>query len=246
MQWTLYVMGPVDPLLDRASVVGNYWTTMAALPTPTATQYFLWPDNSLRSQPTAGNFYASYIYDPANPTPTAGGNNLFLACGPRNQTENDRRADNVVFDSAPFTSPTALLGSIRVQLQVSTNCTDTDFVVRVSDVYPGGFTSRLLTDNVVRMRWRNSNVVRTPTVPGQQYTITLDMWRLCYIFNAGHTLRVAVTSSNYPRYSANPNNGNLIIQGGPVLVASNVIYFGSQSWVTLPVVSLSQLPPNVE
>jgi putative CocE/NonD family hydrolase len=131
-----------------------------------------------------------------------------------------------------------------VSLRVVTSSNDTDFVVRLSDVYPGGATSMLLSDNVVRMRWRDSAVTRSVTQPGTEYVVTLAMWELCYVFNAGHSLRVAVTSSNYPRYSLNLNNDQLVWQGGAAVNATNTIVLGSDSYVTLPTVALAELPPK--
>jgi predicted acyl esterase len=117
-------------------------------------------------------------------------NSFFFAIQPQNQTSNDLRSDNIYFDSAPFSYSISMLGenviivyfihidvsrkgSIHVQLSVHTNRTDTDFVVRVSDVYPDGTTSMLLGDDVVRMRWRHNASVETPTTPGQEYVISL-------------------------------------------------------------------------
>ncbi len=100
----------------------------------------------------------------------------------------------------------------------------------------------LLSDNVVRMRWRSSKYVLSTTVPGVEYVITMQMWSTAYVFNAGHRLRIAVTSSNYPRYTANPNNGLLVWEGGPLLNATNTIVLGPDSYVSLPTVGLDQLP----
>ena len=137
---------------------------------------------------------------------------------------------------------TTLLGAVKVSLKVKTSAKDTDFVVRLSDLYPDGRTSMLLGDNIVRMRWRNSDAVESTTVPGQEYVIELTMWQLCYVFNPGHSLRVVVTSSNYPRYDANPNNGLLVYQGGDIYNATNTILFGGDSFVDVPTVDLAQLP----
>lgn len=147
-----------------------------------------------------------------------------------------------MFTSAPFTADTALVGSIQVQLLVMTNATDTDFVVRVTDAYPDAQTSMLLTDNVVRMRWRDGDVIETPTTPNKPYLITLKMWELAYVFNIGHALRVSITSSNYPRYSVNPNNGLPVVANGTILVASNSIILGQSSFVSIPTVPISALP----
>merc|ERR1711916_161547 len=243
LKYTLYVMGPKAGFLPEAaaaSVRGMYWTSVATLPVATPLTLFFGPDRRLQSAPATGE--VSYVFDPRQPVPTVGGNNLFLQCGPQNQTAIDGRSDTVLFEHT-FAADTTILGSVLVSLDVRTSANDTDFVVRLSDVYPGGATSMLLSDNIVRMRWRNSRVTESTTTPHTTYTIQLPMWELCYVFNANHTLRVAVTSSNYPRYSVNRNNGLLVYEGGPMINATNTIVFGSNSRIELPTVPLSELPP---
>lgn len=107
-------------------------------------------------------------------------------------------------------------------------------------------TQMYAADNVVRMRWRNGDLEHTPTVPFKWYNINVTMWETAYVFNVGHSLRIAVTSSNYPRYSANLNNGNDVLGAGPSLVAQNSVSLGNPlSNVILPIVPLSAIP-NLE
>lgn len=132
-------------------------------------------------------------------------------------------------------------------LFVSSNCTDTDFTVKVTDVYPDGQNSILVTDSVMRMRWRDSISKVNLMVPGEIYQITIDLWHICYIFNQEHRIRIAVSSSNYPKISANRNNGKLVIQEGPFINALNTLYVGGNttSYVRVPLVTLDQIPNNV-
>ncbi len=240
----LYVMGPDEKYVfgqrKRRGVTGMYWTGLKAWPQTVPYQLFMSPGRKL-SYLTPQRSVLSYSFNPSNPTPTIGGNNLFLRCGPQNQTSNDMRSDNLIFDHL-FDRDIAIIGSVSVSLRVVTDRNDTDFVVRLSDVYPGGHTSMLLSDNIVRMRWRDSRTVRSTTVPGREYVVTLTMWQLCYVFNAGHSLRVAITSSNHPRFSLNLNNDLLVWQGGAPLVANNTVILGQDTFVSLPTVGLDQLP----
>lgn len=79
------------------------------------------------------------------------------------------------------------------------------------------------------------------------YEISIALWPTAYVFNKGHSLRLAVSSSNYPRFSATPNNGRYIVDGGPQLVANNTLHMGGsyKTRVTLPVVPFSAIPPNI-
>lgn len=238
-KWTLYVMGPKGAKGEENT--GMYFTTLPQWPTPNNQQLFLNPGRQLLPQ-VPSNGTLSYVYNPNSTTPTNGGNNLFLRCGPANNMDNDLRSDNLYFDTAPFQQPISMLGSVVVSLRVTSNCTDTDFVVRLSDVYPEGNTSMLLGDNVVRMRWRDSDAVPSLMQPGKPYVITIKLWPLCYTWNVGHRLRIAVTSSNAPRYSPNPNNGNLVWEGGAPLIALNSVLLGADTWVSIPTLPPSQLP----
>lgn len=240
---TFYVMGPAND-----SATGNYWTSLPDWPAFTPTQWYFWSDNSLRPTPPATSDVLSYDYDPRNPVPTMGGNNLELACGPEDQRPIEGRADVLLFTSAVLTEDMALTGPIDATLFVSSNATDTDFTVKITDVYPDG-TSRLLQDGIVRMRWRGAPYTGTSPrllTPGTVYPVSVSLWNTSYVFNKGHQIRVAVSSSNSIRFSANPNNGLPLSKNGtgPLIVAHNSLHLSpsTPSSITLPVVALSQLP----
>jgi len=118
----------------------------------------------------------------------------------------------------------------------------------VTDVYPEPYGySRLIQDDMVRMRWRDGSPAKNMT-PGQIYEVNVTLWATSYVYDQGHSLRVSVSSSNFPRFSATPNNGwalNTTGGGGPNNTATNTFYFGGPylSRVTLPIVDLKDLPP---
>eukprot|EP00003_Mantamonas_plastica_P005884 TRINITY_DN147_c0_g1_i6.p1 TRINITY_DN147_c0_g1~~TRINITY_DN147_c0_g1_i6.p1 ORF type:complete len:156 (-),score=54.12 TRINITY_DN147_c0_g1_i6:136-603(-) len=152
----------------------------------------------------------------------------------------------MLFKTQPFTSVTPLCGNIKATLYVSSDRVDTDFMIKATDVYPTG-ESMLLGDMPIRMRWRNSRTAPELMENGKIYEIEIEMWMTTYIFNPGHVLQIAISSSNYPRYSANPNNGKMVIDGGELLVAKNTVYVGgaTPSKITIPVVTMADLPKNV-
>ena len=118
--------------------------------------------------------------------------------------------------------------------------------VKISDVYPTG-EIRLIQDSAVRMRWREGGLTPVLMETGKVYEVTASLWNTSYVIAPGHALRFAVTSSNYPRFSANPNNGLLLIQNStdsPINVANNVLYHSAKypSNFVLPVVKKMQLP----
>lgn len=190
-------------------------------------------------------FSSSLRYDPNDPVPSIGGNELLIPCGPKVQDELLSRTDILWFTADAFTTETAVVGALSATLWVSTDRNDTDFTVKLMDLYPDG-RSMLFQDDIVRLRWRNGGAVAQPAVPGQVYAITFAIQHTAYIFEPGHALRVAISSSNSPRFLANPNNGLPIAADGPNLVAENTVYMdaGRPSYVTLPVVAVSALPRN--
>ena len=116
----------------------------------------------------------------------------------------------------------------------------------MSDVYPTG-EARLLQDSAVRMRWREGGTTPVYMEKGQVYGAALSLWNTSYVLAPGHALRFAVSSSNYPRFSVNPNNGLLLADEdypGESIVATNTLYHSEAypSYVELPIVSKEQLP----
>mmetsp|Transcript_773 Transcript_773/g.2375 ORF Transcript_773/g.2375 Transcript_773/m.2375 type:complete len:476 (-) Transcript_773:670-2097(-) len=239
---TLYIMGHWR-LLEETR--GNYWTTLPAWPATTVVAEYRFADGQhLVPAPGATPSPTSYLYDPRKPVPTVGGNNLFLSCGPQDQAtlEANHTADLLTWTTEPFAEARALLGRVAVNLTFSTNVTDTDFSVRLTAVSPDG-VSMLLSDTAARARWRDGPTREAPPlVPGHRYTVPVLLWTTAFIVDVGVALRIAVTSSNYPRFSANYNNGNGIADPGTPLVAHTTIHDGV---VQVPFVPLSSLPANV-
>lgn len=123
--------------------------------------------------------------------------------------------------------------------------------MKLEDLYPTG-ESMLIADGIIRMRWRENSYQKiTSSDPvfmesGIVYTVNVSVGNTSYVFNKGHAIRVAVSSSNYPRFSANFNNGKSVAEEGEPVVASNTLWLSNNitSYFTLPVVSLSQIPPS--
>ena len=131
-------------------------------------------------------------------------------------------------------------GTGRVHLFVSSNRPDTDFGYRLTDVYPDG-RSMLLVDNIQRMRFRNGFLTSDTASmqSGTVYEIDIDIHDLANTFLAGHKIRIDITSSNYPRFDNNLNNGGAMYTSGDTLTATNTVYFSNNkaSFVELPLIS---------
>ena len=234
-----YVMGP-----DTVGSLGNFWVQTNNWPTPEYTNYYLTSNGRLSlEQPQSQPLSKHYLYDPRNPVPTIGGANLNINAGPYDQSMLENRSDILYFTTPVLDEPIAITGGIRAELFVSSNVTDTDFMVKLMDKYPDG-RSMLIQDGVIRMRWRDGPTTPTYMTPGEIYKINIDLWNTSYIFNPGHQIQLSITSSNYPRFSINPNNGNLLNQtNGSVFTANQTIYLSSQypSKLVLPTIPLNTL-----
>jgi putative CocE/NonD family hydrolase len=234
---------------------------MEVFPEFTPTDYFLSGDGTASTEKPAANAPASttYKHDPSDPIPTLGGNNLpssiggSIPCGPLDQSSIDGRDDMVVFDVATAEKELVMTGPINAELYVSSDMIDTDFMVRVSDVYNDeAGTVRLLQDNAVRMRWRDATTdpsTQEPQflTPGEVYKINVNLWNTSYVLAPGHNLRFVVQSTNFPRFSVNNNNGLLLADPaypGPPTVAQNTIYHSTDypSKIVLPIVKKVALP----
>ena len=233
---TYYQMGDVDVPSDR----WNVWRTANAWPVPsTPTRFFLTDGGGLSTDaPGAPSASSSFVFDPADPVPTVCGNNLYERSGPCDQRGVEARDDVLVFSSEVLSEPLAITGRVTARLWVSSSALDTDFTVKLTDVYPDG-RSMLVLDGILRMRFRDGDDHEVLMEPGTIYPVTVDLWSTAITFNAGHRIRVAVSSSNWPRFHVNPNNGEaLYVSDDDKVVAEQVLYHDAvhPSHLVLPVV----------
>ncbi len=227
-----YVMGDVTD----ASAPGNVWREAENWPLAyDETAWYFHSDGQLSPQLPGTAEPVTYLYDPTDPVPTVGGQNLNLPAGPFDQSVVETRDDVLVFTSDPLTEPYEATGPILARLFVSSDCPDTDFTVKISDVYPDG-RSMLITDGILRMRNRNGGDHWEFMQQGEIYEVLVDLWSSSYIWNTGHQIRVAVSSSNAPRFLPNPNTADPMMKNTTYNVANNTLYFDEQhpSCILLP------------
>lgn len=178
----------------------------------------------------------SYAYDPYDPVPTRGGCTLNLDGGAWDQRPIEGRC--LTYTSEPLQHDLTIVGDVKCVLHAMSSAPDTDWVVRLTDVHPDGF-SRLLCDGILRARYRESQ--RTPQLltPHQVYAFVVDLWATANTFKAGHRIRVAITSSSFPRFDRNLNTGgdNAAEAIGPI--AYNSVFHDAvrPSHIVLPVIA---------
>jgi putative CocE/NonD family hydrolase len=106
-----------------------------------------------------------------------------------------------------------VVGPVRMILYASSSARDTDFVVRLSDVFPDGRAIQL-QNGILRTRYRNSAGEPELIDPGKVYRLEIDLWATANRFKAGHRLRIDIASADFPRFDRNSNRGGE--SGGPV------------------------------
>lgn len=233
-----YLMGDVD----TPSTQWNIWKTTDFWPVPsTPTPYYLLSGGGLATAaPSVSSSSSRYLYDPANPVPTVGGNNLTIPAGSFDQRSVENRPDVLVFSTPILTQPLAIAGRVTARLFIASSAVDTDFTVKLTDVYPDG-RSMLMLDGIARTRFRQGFDKEVLMRPGEVVEVEVDLWSTAQVFNAGHQLRVTLSSSNAPRFRVNPNTGApLAEEDGTLLTAEQTLYHDAShpSRLILPVVPL--------
>jgi putative CocE/NonD family hydrolase len=263
LQWYDYLFKGVKNQFASGRAVklflmgANEWRDEDDWPLPQAksTKYFLHSAgkaNSLRGQGSLSTAAPGkegsdqFSYDPANPVPTVGGP---LCCesqrwpaGPRDQRSVEARDDVLVYSTPPMTEDLEVTGPVSLELFAKSSGVDTDFTAKLVDVWPTGFAQNL-TEGIVRARYRDSREKPDLINPGQVYKFTIDMWATANVFKKGHVLRLEVSSSNFPRFDRNLNNGATRYvksrdAGASFVTATNVVLHDGEhpSALVLPVV----------
>jgi len=179
----------------------------------------------------------SFVYDPNDPVPTCGGNTLIMPMGVQDQRQVETRPDVLVYTSAPMTAPLEVTGPIVVKLFVASSAPDTDFTAKLVDVRPDGYAQNL-ADGIVRARYRTSRMLPTLLTPGQVTEVTIDLWATSHVFLPGHSLRLDISSSNFPRFDRNLNTGEDQATGTRWQTAAQTILHDQRypSHILLPVI----------
>ncbi|MFW9969355.1 MAG: CocE/NonD family hydrolase [Candidatus Odinarchaeota archaeon] len=213
------------------------------------TIYYMHDDGILNTySPTKFEESTSYIYDPMDPVLTWGGRNLGLPAGSLDQRSVVLgRGDILSYTTQPLEKDVEIAGPIKVYLSGSSNCSDTDFTAKLIDVWPTG-ELMLVADGILRARFRNS--MAEPELlsgnPNDIYEFTVSMGDICQVFKAGHSIRLDISSSNFPKYDRNLNSGGELYTESEdaIQIAENTIHHDTDnpSFIVLPVVSPK---PNV-
>ncbi len=201
-------------------------------------------DGALTTEVPAGVEPAdNYRYDPADPVATLGGAICCISedaapAGAYDQAAVEQRPDVLVYTTEPLIEDLDVVGPITVTLYVSSSAKDTDFTVKLVDVYPDN-TAYNIQDSVLRARYREGFDKKVLMEPGRVYEIDLRLHATGNVFRKGHRIRLQVSSSNFPRFTRNLNTGGNNFDETEWVVADNTIHHsnGYPSHIVLPIVN---------
>jgi uncharacterized protein len=229
-----YVMG--DPNSPNSTITHNHWRTSMEWPLSTSTYqaWYFHPNHTISpSIPNpADTLMHSYLYDPTNPVQTRGGTTLFIdapngACNQRSVETG--RPDILAYSTPILEKDVEIIGRVNATLYIQSNCTDTDFTVKIMDVFPDG-REMWVAAGILKTRYREgfSPSEISFMVPNQIYEVNIDMWSTAYRFIQGHQIKVSITSSNYPAFAVNPNTGGSVLPFfSEYRIANNSVICGS-------------------
>ncbi|WP_297795952.1 CocE/NonD family hydrolase [uncultured Eudoraea sp.] len=192
-------------------------------------------------KPKAMNSPDSFVYDPMNPVTSYGGN---VCCtgnavkgGAYDQQAMETRQDILVYTTEPLKEGTEVTGFIESTLYISSDARDTDFTIKLIDVYPDGRAYNL-DETIQRVRYREGYDKEVFMEKDKVYKIDLTPMATSNYFDKGHSIRIEVSSSNFPRFARNLNTGGRNYDEKEAVIATNTVHHSKQypSQIRLPII----------
>ncbi|MGO8888953.1 MAG: CocE/NonD family hydrolase [Streptosporangiaceae bacterium] len=182
----------------RVHVGGSaQWRGLKAWPPHDGSQaWYLNGGGGLSRDASDGTRFSSFRYDPADPTPSVGGQLLSPEAGPQDNRAVEARPDVLVFTSEPLPDPLDVLGPVRAVLHLRASTAHAHVFVRLCDVDPQG-RSWNVTDGILRL---------TPGALAEE-AVTVPMSSAAHQFASGHRLRLQVSGGAHPRFARNTGTG---------------------------------------
>jgi len=214
-----YVMGA----FNEKDAPGNVWRKTDDWPIATHDRdYYLHKNGKLAtSTPAAHGGSSKWDADPIHPAKIPGRS----FPGAQDARPFEKQKNVLAFTSEILKEPIEWTGLVKTELFVASSAKDTDFIVRISDVYPDG-RSILMIDMIRRARFRSGFEQEVLLEPGKITKVAFDVGWISQIFNKGHRIRVTIASTGAPFYESNPNTGEPLTIDPPVkqIVAHNQVF----------------------
>lgn len=187
----------------------------------------LYGDGKLTTTKPKQDMPDSFIYDPMNPVTSYGGN---VCCtgnavkgGAFDQQQMETRNDILVYTTDVLSEGVEVSGFIESTLYVSSDAKDTDFTIKLIDVYPDG-TAYNLDETIQRARYREGYDKEVFMQKGKVYKVDLTPMSTSNYFKKGHRIRIEISSSNFPRFARNLNTGGTNYDESKGVVAHNKVH----------------------
>jgi len=149
-----------------------------------------------------------YVYNPYDPVPSVGGHSCCFAAltpmGPKDQRFVETRNDVLVYRSAPLKEDLEITGPVEAVVFAASTANDTDFTVKLVDVYPDGRVINLI-EGIQRASFRDGNRDPSPISPGRVYEYRFQIGCTSNLFRKAHRFGVEISSSNFPAFDRNLN-----------------------------------------
>ena len=192
-------------------------------------------DGTLSEEPPGDEPVDEYVYDPRDPVMT-----LYQQQGqhePLDQRALDDRRDILRFATPPLQQEVEVTGHIRLKLYAASTARDTDFVVKLLDIWPNGFAQELCY-GIVRARYRESFENPSLIEPGTVYEYDIAINPTSNVFKPGHRIRLDVSSSDFPNFDRNHNTGGNDYADATLVAARQTVFHDAArpSHVILPVI----------
>jgi putative CocE/NonD family hydrolase len=228
-----------------------------------AERAFLAADEKVTFTPPTGDYgvkAAAYVADPADPVPyrhrpvqsTYGEGSTWRTWLAEDQRFVADRKDLAKFETPVLTSDLTVTGDVKADLFAATTGTDTDWIVKLIDVYPDGTAvdagyQLMVAEEILRGRYRNSFTRPEPVKPGEIVEYKWSLHGVDHTFLKGHRLMVEVQSSWFPLYDRNPQTyvENIMKAPADAYKAETVSIYGSAKYpshLDLPVADGGTLP----
>ncbi len=240
------------PRVQYYTMGSNEWQSADAWPPASAemTTFYLnsggeanslYGDGKLTSSKPSTDNPDGFFYDPMNPVTSLGGN---VCCtgnaidgGSFDQRPMEARQDILVYTTEPLTEGIEVSGFIESTLYVSSDVKDTDFTIKLIDVHPDG-SAYNLDETIQRVRYREGYDKEVFMENGQVYKVDLTPMSTSNFFKKGHSIRVEISSSNFPRFTRNLNTGGANYNESEGVIAHNKVHHSADypSQIRLPIV----------
>jgi putative CocE/NonD family hydrolase len=241
------------PRVQYYTMGSNKWQSADTWPPEEAklTTYYLnsngnantrFGDGTLSTKTAKADKPDSFVYDPMKPVNSYGGN---VCCtgnavkgGAFDQQDMETQNDILVYTTDVLEEGVEVSGFIESTLYVSSDAKDTDFTIKLIDVYPDGKAYNL-DETIQRVRYREGYDKEVFMEKDKVYKVDLTPMATSNYFKKGHRIRIEISSSNFPRFARNLNTGGNNFDETEGVIANNKVHHSSkyQSQIRLPVIA---------